>query len=187
MSKVKEVRITVEEGNFLLQVAMGFDLPEKLKDDEKFSHLDRVQAREEVRLLYKELKAHSPHMTAEKKLFLFGPKECWEPFETKDKSGAPVTLHRIKSPKETEVLRLTDESISGAIWILRLSLDPASPIQQSVALCDELVWPLAEKLRKVGMLREMLGLQTAKKFKLVDDPEPEKKKALELVEEKDPL
>lgn len=149
----KVVTVTVAEGNNLFQISLGFALPEQL-GDKKYSIAERALADRQVGKLFLLLRRESPIYTGPKRAAAFGPESAWEKFE--GKSG--LENYRIVDPDKTVELTLKKDIKSGAIWCLLLMLHPQSRVVLSAGQQAETVWPLAEKLGCVRMLRDEVGL-----------------------------
>lgn len=74
---------------------------------------------------------------------------------------------------ETPLLNIGEQERDGIFWLLCASLDPASPLKVTVGMADEIVWPIAEKIRRTLALAKELKLDPSKRTRIEDDPEPE--------------
>ena len=169
MGKTHKVKVTVEQGQLLLLMSANYQPPEKLGET-AFGTVERAQAREEVRMLFRDLKSVSPHleMPGRKQRLLFGPVENWE--EIRDEEGVTTNFQVRETGRECEV-RLSEDALSGLLWCLVTYMDPGSPAPVSVMVAEHVVWPLAARLGKVQALREALGLDKAHPRRWKDDPE----------------
>lgn len=171
MAKKLEVALRAEEGQFLLNMSTQFNLPDKKGQDGRtnedgYTTIEQSIARDEVRALFRDLKAYSP--LAQKKgkemRLIFGPESNTE------KTGDITSIKDLDL--ETRV-RMDEEAVSGAVWCMIFSLHPAMGSAGAV-VAENVVWPLAAKLRKTTALRETLGLNNASKAKTwKTDPEPD--------------
>ncbi len=152
----KSVRLTCQEGNALLLIASNFSLPEKIGDT-PYNVADRAISGDEVRELYRELKARSPMMLKPERRILFGPEDNWK--ETKENGELG---HRMTDKTREVGIVLTEASLSGVIWCLIVSLHPASGMVQTVGVQEDIFWPIAEKLKKVRIIKETIGLDPTK-------------------------
>ncbi len=169
MARTQKVKLTAEQGQLLLMMSANFQPPEKL-GDAAYGAVERAQAREDVRLLFRELKAVSPHihMPGRKQRLLFGPMDNWE--EIKNDQGETTTFQVRETGRECDV-RLPEDALSGLPWCLLTYMDPGSAAPVSVMVSENVVWPLVAKLGKVQALREALGLDKAQPRRWKDDPE----------------
>lgn len=166
----KKVTITCEEGNFLIRMSAGFGLPEKLGETQKYSVAERACAGEEVRKLFKELKKHSPMTKKPERWILFGPEDNFREIKGEDGNIG----WRMANLNEEVEIELNADAMSGAVWCMVLALHPMSPVVKSVGQQEDIIWPLAEKLKKVKVLREEIKLADAKPRRWKDDDEEER-------------
>lgn len=150
----KKISITVEEGNALVAISSVFHLPEKLDKDNTYTVADRSIAADEVRLLFRELRSHSPFMQGEEKLNRFGPVDAWK--EIRDEHGN-VGRKIVKRSLEVSI-RLDEDILSGIVWCLLVSLHPSSGLIQSIQAQEDCLWPIAKKISRTRILREMIGI-----------------------------
>ncbi len=181
--KIKEVQLTAEQGQFMLQLAVSFELPEKLGDT-SYTPQQRMWANEEVRRFLSELKAVSHYARQRGKdwRLAFGEQEDWD--EERNEKGEISRLSFKGSARDKEYkFGLDDDAVSGAVWCLELCLHPGRVISQGGATpregriasaheADEFIWPIARRLRKEQAIRKELGLATPSRRQLEDDPEP---------------
>jgi hypothetical protein len=157
-------KVTCEEGQALLRIAINFALPEKLGDS-AYSIIERSLAADEARKLYKELRDHSPLLRDSKRWICFGPNSNYD--EIKTESGA--VGHKMKDLLMETAITLDEDAKSGAIWCLIVAMHPSSPMCQSVGTQADIFWPLAEKLRCVRAVKEAIGLDKAKPRRWASD------------------
>lgn len=153
VKNARKVVVTVEEGNVLLQTASRFTLPEKL-GDKSFTPAERAAATTFVSRLYAILKAHSPILIGKDRLPAFGPESCWT--ERRDQNGRKQ--YDLVSPDEEVELEFGLDEIEGAIWCLIALLHPQSAACRSASDQYDIVWPIAKKIGREGILREEVGL-----------------------------
>jgi len=174
MGKDIKVKLTTDEGQQLFLMASNFVLPKKL-GDQAFSVADRGVAADEVRALFRAMKGYSPYAQTGERRTVFGPKKCWE--EIKD--GEKVSGHRmLDHDHETEV-RLSEDAVSGVVWLLLLAIHPQEDESKqgreippfNVGAQDLFIWPVAEKVKKVKAIREFMGMNKAAHRRWDDDPE----------------
>lgn len=151
----KRIDLTVEEGNTLVGISSIFHLPEKLDKDNTYSISDRSIAADEVCKLFRELRAYSPMMQGEEKLNRFGPLDAWK--EIHDPTTGQVGRRMIKRSQIVSI-RTDEEIISGLLWCLLVGLHPASQLLQPIHVQEEALWPLARKIGRVRILREIIGI-----------------------------
>jgi hypothetical protein len=177
MAKSQKVKLTAEQGQLLLMMAVNFQPPEKI-GDATYSPVERAQAREEVRLLFRDFKAISPHVQAlgKKQRLLFGPADGWE--EVRNDKGEIIQFEVRDTSREIEV-RLSEDSVSGLLWCLATFMDSGSPAPVSVMVAENVIWPLVEKLGKVRALQEALGLDKGQPRRWKDDPEKDEERVPE--------
>ena len=170
MSKRRKVRVTCQQGNALLMSAASFTLPEKLGETQ-YSVADRGLAEQDVGMLYRELKSHSPMLIKEKR-YCFGPIGNWK-LAKKDDGVRDGTMEMIDIGLEVE-LSFSDDALSGAFWCLVSMLHPGSNLRLAASSQMEIAWPLAELLRLKKMVRKEIGLETAGPRRLdLDEEEAE--------------
>jgi hypothetical protein len=164
-----EYKLPLECCQFLLNAASKFGLPDKL-GDVNYTSVDKSLAYDEVRHLYRVLRAASPALqdsSLSSRLPIFGTVDEWE-FEY-DANKKPVT-GRLKDPAKEVVLDLDSTSVSGAMWCLLLALHPEGREHRvNVTLAETVVWLIAERLRKRQTLKEALGLTKVEKRRRWDD------------------
>jgi hypothetical protein len=150
----KRLDLTTEEGNALVGISSMFHLPEKLDKDNTYSVADRSIAADEVRLLFRELRSHSPLMQGEEKVNRFGAKDAWK--EVKD--GAGNIGRKLIKPSGVVSIRLDEDILSGIVWCLLVALHPASALIQATQMQEDCFWPIAKKLSRTRVIREMIGI-----------------------------
>lgn len=150
----KRISITIEEGNTLVGIAAMFHLPEKLDKDNTYTVADRSIAADEVRLLFRELRSHSPFMQSEEKLNRFGPVEAWK--EVRDDRGN-VGRKIVKRSLEVSI-NVNDDILSGIMWCLLVALHPSSGLIQPIEVHEDCLWPIAKKISRTRILRELIGI-----------------------------
>ena len=151
-----KVKITYQQGQFLMNSSVGFHLAEKLGDD-SYSHIDRSIAADEVRQLFKVLKSYSPRAQrfGKENRIWFGELDAWEEV----KKDGEVVGGELKDPEREIELNLDDDAISGVMWCLVVALHPdAKEHRVGVALAENVVWPIAEQFGRVGALKDVLKL-----------------------------
>lgn len=181
----KTITVTVQEGHSLLTIAAAFGLPEKLGTDQSYSVADRSIAGDEVRKLYRELRARSELMQKPERWQRFGPAIAWK--EIIGENGQPG--HRLASPALEVTISVDDDIISGIVWCLILALHPASQLLHPISSQEEVLWPLAARISRTKVIRENVGMAPGKaqpKRWKSDEEMDEKAKAEEKSEAKDP-
>ena len=154
------LELTVREGQMVVAIAETFGLPERLGLDLTYSVNDRSQAADEVRIMRRELRAHSPIMQGNapgadgQESNNFGSLDAWK--EVKGESGR--IGYRMMKPGTTERVRLTEDILSGIMWCLLVGVHPASPSIKTLREQDEVLWPIAKKLGRTKQLRKLVGL-----------------------------
>lgn len=177
-----KVSITAEEGQTLLRVAASFGLPEKLGDGTPYNVAERALAAKDVQFLYRELRARSPMMSKDRRM-CFGPDSNW--VKKGEEAGGRWEMANFSLPVE---IRLSEDALSGAYWCALLMAHPGSPLMLNVGSQEEVLWPLAKKLRFVSDLEKAIGLDKAVHKRLDLDPEDEDKpKGPTLVEDEEVL
>jgi hypothetical protein len=154
----KKLELTIEEGQALIAVCSNFTLPERLGSDQTYSVADRSIAGDEVRKLYRELRAHSPLMQTQERWQRFGPVNAWQ--EVKGEGGR--IGHRLVDYTVRVSISLDEEILSAIVWCLVVSLHPASTTVGSLVTQEELLWPLAKKIDCTRVLRETIGIVPGK-------------------------
>lgn len=169
-------RLTIEQCQFLLNSSVGFNLPDKL-GEATYTFVDKSLASDEVRSLYRALRAYSPAMQDaslnKRRLPIFGEKTAWD-IELDEKGG--IKAASLKHPETPVSLELDNDSVSGAMWCLLLAVHPDSKESRvGVSSAETLVWPTAVILGKSRALRDAIGLtRTEKRRRWDDDPAEEK-------------
>lgn len=164
--------LTLEQCQFLLNSSVGFNLPEKL-GEATYTFVDKSLSAEEVRQLYRALRAYSPAMQDpalnKRRLPIFGPRDAWD-IELDEKGG--IKSASLKNPTEEISITLGEEAVAGAAWCLLLAVHPDAKEQRvNVSSAETLVWPTAVTLKKSKALREAIGLtRTEKRRHWDDDP-----------------
>lgn len=165
---MKKLDLTIEEGQALLSIAANFSLPEKLGSDQTYSIADRAIAGDEVRKLYREIRAWSPLMQTKERWLRFGPVDAW--MEVKGESGK--IGHRLMKNTLTVEINLDEDIISGIIWCLLAALHPSSGSIAGIAAQEDVLWPIASKLNRTRIIRETIGMtEKAKPVRWKSDDE----------------
>lgn len=153
----KNLRLTLEEGQMLFQVSSTFSLPEKLGES-TYSVADRAISGDEVRLLYRELRSRSPLAQKAERWQMFGPEDAWE--EVTNEGGK--IGYKMKPSRKDEIvsIKINDDIVSGIVWCLLVSVHPASVTVRNLTTQEEILWPLADKVKRRKILRESIGLST---------------------------
>ena len=154
----RNITLTVEEGNILLQVASRFAMPEKLGDT-KYSPAEQALANAQVGKFYRDLKRQSPHLRGKKRALAFGPEEAWE--STKAESGDET--FRILKHDLSVTFPIKRDSLNGLTWVLVLVLHPASPLALRAGTHEDVAWPVAEKIGRVRMIQDEIKLDASAK------------------------
>ncbi len=171
----RQITVTAWEGQFLFLSSENFLLPADLGEGHKYSHADQSQANREVGKFHKMLKKLSPLSRGARRLQLFGPVENYDVSEGENKS------YKMKNLDFEVTLQLNSTTESGMSWVLLMALHPAAPKVQSAGLREDVVWTLAEKIRRVRDLEKDIGLKDAKprRWKSDDEYEDEDKERQE--------
>jgi hypothetical protein len=159
------LKVTCSEGQAILRLSANFMLPERL-GDQSYGIAERALAGEEVRTLYRTMKEMSPYLLSPEKLILFGPKENYvEIGEGRSKT------HRMKDNSLEATVVISEDAVSGLMWILLCCLHPASPICQPIGTQEDVFWPIAERISRVKVLREAVGITkgTPRRWKTDDE------------------
>ena len=170
MAKDTKVSLGVEEGQKLLIGAAFIHAPEKLGDS-TFSNAERNGIASELASLFTELKAYSPLMQsrggAPGRRFVFGPEDCWEPILKDGK----IVDHGYVHPDRQIQVRLSPNALNGAVWVLIMGLHPSSPTVAKIMDQEEILWPIARKLRKAEAIQKEIGVDKAVHRRFDDDPD----------------
>ncbi len=169
----RDIEVTAWEGHFLFLSSESFLLPADLGEGHKYSHSDQSQANREVGKFHKMLKKLSPLSQGARRLQLFGPIENYDVSEGENKS------YKLKDLDFKVSLHLNSTTESGMSWTLLMALHPAAPKPQSAGVQEDVVWVLAEKIRRVRDLEKDIGLKDAKprRWKTDDEYEEEEREA----------
>lgn len=154
MKNGKAVTVTVEEGNILLNMAHRFACPDKLGDEAVYSVAERSVANAQVGQLHAELKSFSPLLLSKGRWHAFGPRECWKEWVDDKKK----TQFDLVEPEVEVTITLNKDAVSGAIWCLLALLHPKSSAARPAGDQYDILWPLARKFDREGLLREEIGL-----------------------------
>lgn len=165
------VELPQMHGQVLLNLALNFNLPEKLGED-SFSLVDRKIASEEVNELFLELKSRSPGMSfIRNRQYLFGPMDNWRETKNEEKKG-----HELKDLQKEVKFRLSENARTGAFWALLLALHPASSLCMGTADQAEIIWPIAKRFKMKNHLRKELHIDNEKHRRIDWDDEEEAEK-----------
>lgn len=179
MAKATVVRLAAVKLNWLFQKVAMFELPEKV-GDVSYDLVQRRIVKDECAKALRELKAYSPwaqRLGSEMRL-VFGPADLWTEIR---KDGKLVDLEMLHPERECEI-KLSQEAVSGISWLLLTMLSVAtknaegkqSHEEAPPIVADLYVWPIAEAIRRVKVLRESLNLDSSeKKRQWADDPDLE--------------
>jgi hypothetical protein len=157
ISNGKNLSLTMEEGQLLFQISATYALPEKLGES-TYSVADRAISGDEVRLLYRELRSRSPLSQEAERWQMFGPRDVWD--EVTNEGGK--IGYKMKPIRKDEIVsvKVNDDILSGITWCILVSVHPASAAIRNLTTQEELLWPLAEKIKRTKILRESIGLST---------------------------
>lgn len=171
MSKDEKVQVTAEEGQTLFRVAIRYTLPEKL-GEQSYDVAERGIANDEIRSLFRELRSHSPLYLTKERTIAFGPVSAWKKTPEFGKNG-----WELEDQSSIVEIRVSDDARSGAYWCLLALLHPASGLIAAPALQEEVLWPLAKKLRLVGELEKAIGTddEPARRLELDELPQDQEK------------
>lgn len=189
MAKNKEYKITVQQGQALLGLAMNFRMPEKL-GSKTFTAIERAAAERDALALYDSMKRVSPMLrkTGREQGKMFGPEDLWE--VKRDAEGMPIAGDVKNDQAEVEI-SLTDKAVSGALWCLLFALHPDSTAPHAgPMLASDVLFPLAFRLRRLMALEDELGLRNAPSKVWGEDEEAEAqevKKETERIEKREPV
>lgn len=155
----KTLGLTLEEGQFLFATASTFSLPERMGEI-TYSVADRAIAGDEVRLLYRELRSRSPLSQRPERWQMFGHVEAWS--EVTNEGGR--IGYKMKPDRKDDIVQasVNEEVISGIVWCLLISVHPASAMVKNITTQEEVLWPIASKIKRVKVIREAIGLTMAK-------------------------
>lgn len=178
MAKTVTVKLPAATLNWLFQRVAIFELPEKVGDT-TYDAIQRRIVKDECAAAVRDLKAYSnwAQKLGEDMRLVFGPTDLWEEVR---KDGKLVELKILHPDRMCEV-RLTSDAVSGISWLLLLMLSPCtkgadgrvSHEEASPIISNIYVWPIAEAIRRVKVLRDSLNLDsTDKKRQWADDPDP---------------
>ena len=180
LKNMKKLSLTLEEGQVLFSISAVFALPEKLGDT-TYSIADRAISADEVRLLYKELRSRSPLSQQPERWQMFGPVEAWS--EVTNEGGKIGYKMKPELKDDIVQIRVNDDILSGITWCLLVSVHPASSMLKNLTTQEELLWPLAEKIRRTRIIRESIGLVLGKtlpkRWKSDDEFEVQKESKVE--------
>lgn len=162
------LRLTTEEGQGILRIAINFQLPEKL-GEKQYTFIERSLAADEVKKFYKALRDQSELLKGKKRYILFGPARNY--LEYKDEKG---NVNHSTVDVDLEIpIGIDKDAKSGAIWCLIVALHPGSPLYQRAGEHYSTFWPIAEKLKCVRAVQKEIGLDQAKPRRWdFDDEEP---------------
>ena len=181
----KDFTLTAEEAQFLLERSAGTSLPCEL-GEQKFDVASQSISNYEMAQLYDGLRAYSPHAQSwgEERLNLFGDLKDWLIVK---EEGKIVNVKHL-TPSKPYHVRLNNNAINGAMWILFLSLYPSIAINTKEgkqytktmgnAIATGICWPIAAKFGKTKALQSQLKINPAKSHVWEDDADvTEEKKA----------
>jgi hypothetical protein len=160
----KEYSLNVEQAQFLFSRSINFHLPDKLGDGDraqKFSPQERMAAREDVGCLFRELRAYSPRAQkfGRDAQMVYGEPGWWEEETRPDGNGGKVPgLTMRHGIAETMIkIRLSEEAVGGAMWLMFLLLHPSVDALNTYQT-QILAWPIVRAFNREHSLREALGM-----------------------------
>lgn len=167
------------EGQFLLRYA-NLKVPTDLAG-EKLDPGVAVNANDQIVLLRRDLRAHSPMIQREQKPCFGSPanwaKKVTPVFCAKCKEGSPLrdsdSWDMVDPYRKIEV-RLSEDAVSGIFWCLLIAMGGGHALVASNAEIDELVMPLANRFGWTSELKRAMKLDRAKARTLVREAAPEK-------------
>lgn len=159
LSNTTKIKITLYEGQKLLEVSANFALQEKW-GDKAWNMAERVLAGRAVAYLYEELRSWSPEVP---KKLLFGPFDNWK------KDGDNYSMIDVAKTLE---IKLSTKAMQGLYWVLLAATHPASPLLLSSGVQADTIWPVAIKARLVGKLEKELGMKLEEPVMEFDPPDP---------------
>ncbi len=164
MSEKRKVTLTHQQAQALFVACVSFVMPEKLGDD-PVPPMERRDAEEEVLYLYRELKPLSPLYLKSKQFSLFGPADNWVKKDV-TVQGQTVANHEFKNPDLEIKLTLDEDAYLGAERILQLRLHSGSGKSSPIWEREDVLWPMAARLRLTKKLRRLLKLDDRQKRRL---------------------
>lgn len=159
------------EGQFLLRYSNAKIPADGKVGQETFEPSVVSNGNDQIVLVRRDLRSYSPILLRDRKP-CFGDADNWKKEEKKE---GPV--YNMIDPDREITLKMSDDSITGILWMLALALDQKSGVTASNAEIDELVWPLAAKFGWVPELRRMFNIDRAKAKMFIRhkvDPSPQK-------------
>lgn len=159
----KEFKLTIGQGQFLLQMAAVAGVPDKL-GEQTFTAVDRAIIQGMMSSLFATLKSYSlyaqEYEPGKKSKLFFGPKDEWA------NDPKSENLWHMKDPKKVLKVRLSTEDVNAAAWCGFLALVPRSATQQSEAgtavspaEAAETVIPMLKAVGKWGAVADQLGMK----------------------------
>ncbi len=172
----KEQKITIGQGQFLLQMAAVAQIPDKL-GEHSFTPTDRAIIQGMLAGLFKTLKSYSPfaqeYEPGKKSKLFFGDKNDWE------KDPKSDNFWHIKDPQRLLKVRLSKEDLNAVAWCGFIAAVPRAAQGENAAgsavspseLADT-VFPLLRAVGKYNSVADQLGMKKYedKKHGWNDDP-----------------
>jgi len=157
----KDIVVQVRQANVILRTLASAAWPDAL-GDRKFSEPIRASINKEMRAAFRKIKAVSP-ILKEENLLLAGPRDCYEnrsamsekPRERRaeDEGGD----YRLVDKTREMILTLTPDARNGLARALLLLTHPASKWIATIAIQEEIVYPMAEVVGCMRMIAEETG------------------------------
>jgi hypothetical protein len=181
MAKVLE--LTAAQGNYIFRFSHVVQFPEKIGEKATFNHQQRATFNKEIGEVYKALKRESEISRQKSKLF-FGPAKWYDAKNAVPKGDDPSMAEddgeRYSLKDEfrhaAHPVTINSNARNGLFRIYYLLTHPDSKNVLGPGVQEELVWPVAEKVRCVKALETAIGLSENQTIKIVyddDDAEPE--------------
>ena len=188
MSEKRKATLTHAEAQELFVGAVAFKMPEKL-DGPPIPYLEKMGMEEDALMLYRALLPLSPlyFRQKDKKFIRFGPSDNWIRNDVHF-MGEMKENHELIDPSRPIHLTLDEDEMMGAFRVLLLLLHPASEKTMAVSIRNDILWPMAEKLRLTSMLRRKIKIDDRPKERLeLDDIKIDSGNGKEKEEEETPV
>lgn len=180
-----ELELTAEAANWIYLHLARFELPEKL-GDKSYDKSQRSIVKRMVERAERAFFALSewPRRFGKENKIAFGPATLWKKAPNKeDPENFGLEWADDDAPKKPFTIRLNEQAVDGLTWLFIFLLSPTDTNEKKELIhvtvqpvtANLFIWPVAEKLRRVGAIEKALGIQDTDKQKLCkwdSDPEP---------------
>lgn len=177
---IRAIEMTLEQANWLFRMSVGVIIPEPLCEQRKIEKDELPLAKHETDALWAELYEQSPVAQERKddgRVMIFGRRTHIKEVQKKGKSSFDY-----KDETTRVNVTLSSVAIRGICWILFIHLHPPVMTKEgkvatasvSAVQAYDICWPIARAIRRESAIRDLLGLDQARKERWTKSDPPKK-------------